>query len=169
LAQETLGGLGITLSASSENYDAKLADNPQAKNPSWQKLMTFLSQDQTDTHEYIKNVYDCSEYSRDVHNNAESAGIRAAVISIRFKDEIEGHALNAFLTTDCGLVYVDCTERDTIARIVAGKTYRATELSIVSKTNIRDDSWWNALWVYYYIPSYKGSGEVITSSIVIYW
>lgn len=169
IAQETLGGLGITLSASKECYDVTLVDNPGATNPTWGQLMTFLFQDQTETHTYIKDVYDCSQFSRDVHNNAEAAGIRAAEVLVQFKNEIAGHALNAFLTTDYGLVYIDCTQRpDTIARVEAGKRYRAVELDRIAGANIRNDSWWDALSSYYYMPSRTG-GELVTSSIRIYW
>jgi hypothetical protein len=169
VAQETLAGLGITLSASKECYDVTLVDNPRAANPSWGQLMTFLSQDQTETHTYIRDTYDCSQFSRDVHNNAEAAGIRAAEVAVQFKNEIAGHALNAFLTTDYGLVYVDCTQPpDMIARVEVRKRYRAVELDRIAGTNIRNDSWWDSLSSYYYLPSRTG-GELVTSSISIYW
>ena len=71
--------------------------------------MAFISQDQTDKNTYIKDIYDCSEFSRDVHNNAEAAGIQGAVVQVKFRNESIGHALNAFLTTDRGLVFVDST------------------------------------------------------------
>lgn len=169
VAQETLAGLGITLSASEECYDVTLVDNPGATNPTWGQLMTFLLQDQTETHTYIRNVYDCSQFSRDVHNNAETAGIRAAEVAVQFENEIVGHALNVFLTTDYGLVYVDCTQRpDMIARVEAEKRYRAVELNRIAGADIRNDSWWDALISYYYLPSRTG-GELVISSIEIYW
>ena len=140
--------------------------------------MTFLSQDQTEKNTYIKDVYDCSQFSRDVHNNAEAAGIRAAEVQVKFRNEVTGHALNAFLTTDYGLVYVDCTGSpdirvDTIARVKAGKEYRAVEINRVTGTNVRNDYWWDTLSSYYYIPSsfslpWSTRGKV-TSSIKIYW
>ena len=170
VAQETLKGLGITLSASNDCYDVVLVDNLKATNPTWSQLMNFLSQDQTENHTYIKDVYDCSQFSRDVHNHAEAAGIRAAEMVVRFKDELSGHALNAFLTTDYGLVYVSCTEPpDTIARVKVGKEYRAVELYRITGTNIRDDYWWDTLGSYYYIRSSTGDGHRVTSSIRIYW
>jgi septal ring factor EnvC (AmiA/AmiB activator) len=170
VAQETLKGLGITLSASKDCYDVVLVDNLKATNPTWSQLMNFLSQDQTENHTYIKDVYDCSQFSRDVHNHAEAAGIRAAEMVVRFKDELSGHALNAFLTTDYGLVYVSCTEPpDTIARVKVGKEYRAVELYRITGTNIRDDYWWDTLGSYYYIRSSTGDGHRVTSSIRIYW
>jgi len=145
--------------------------------------MAFLSQDQTEKHLYIKDVYDCSQFSRDVHNNAEAAGIRAAEVHVKFKYEDVGHALNAFITTDRGLVYVDCTgateikafliafyeqfyglsiELDNIAYVKAGKEYgvvsidRATspEYSYYEQIG-KTLSWWEPLG--------------IVKSIKIYW
>jgi len=178
VAQETLGGLGITLFASKErSADVALIDNPTATNPTWSQLMTFLSQDQTEKHTYIEDVYDCSQFSRDVHNNAEARGIRAAVVQVTFRYESTRHALNAFLTTDYGLVYVDCTESpDSIARVKTGKEYRSVEIGRVTGTNVRNDDWWDALSSYHYFlqhvsPPYlqiRGRHSV-TSSIRIYW
>jgi len=172
VAQETLGGLGITLSTSKDRYGVTLIDNPTATNPTWSQLRTFLFQDQTEKHTYVEDVYDCTEFSRDIHNNAEAAGIRVAVVRIDFKNKEVGHALNAFLTSDYGLVYVDCTEIDTIARIKAGKEYRAVKLYNIIGKNIRNDYWWDALSSYYYIPSSFLTivrGHAVTSSIIIYW
>ena len=125
-------------------------------------------------HTYIEHVYDCSQFSRDVHNNAEAVGIRAAVVHVKFRNQWVNHALNAFLTTDYGLVYVDCTARpDTIARVKAEKEYRAVELYRITRTNIRNDYWWDTLSLYYYIPSnlpfLTWPSEAVTSSIKIYW
>jgi len=170
VAQETLGGLGITLSMSKECSDAALVDNPSATNPSFSQLMTFLHQDQTEKNTYNIGVYDCSEFSRDVHNNAEARGIRAAVVHIWFRIGRVGHALNAFLTSDCGLVYVDCTDGpDTIARVKVGKEYRSVELYRIIKTNIRNDYWWDTLSSYYGILSSWGWSNMVTSSIIVYW
>ncbi len=168
VAQETLGGLGITLST--VKLSTFLSDNSGATNPTWSQLMTFLSEDQTEKRTYIVNVYDCTEFSRDVHNNAEAAGIKAAFVGVDFRDGGSGHALNAFLTTDYGLVYVDCTPTglDKIARIKAGKAYRAVEVYGATRTNFRNDYWWDALDSYYYIRSSTG-GQAVTSSIEIYW
>jgi len=167
-AEETLAGLGITVYASPECHDVPLIDNPGATNPTWSQLLAFLSQEQTDKQTYIENSYDCSQFSRDVHNNAEAAGIRAAEVQVWFRNEKYGHALNAFLTTDYGLVYVDCTLGDYIARVYYGKTYRAVGLYSITGTNVRNNNWWDALSSYYYIPTASG-GESVTSGISIYW
>lgn len=167
--EETLGGLGITVAASKECTDVALVDNPQAHNPTWNELMSFLAADKTEQHEYIRDVYDCSQFSRDVHNNAEAAGIRAAEVQVRFTNQVEGHALDAFITTDYGLVYVDCTQPpDTIARVKLDKLYRGLEIYSVSGQNARNDAWWDSLMIYYYISSSIG-GEATVADIKIYW
>lgn len=169
IAQETLEGLGITVYASRECEDVALIDNPEAQNPTWNELMSFLADDKTEQHEYIENVYDCSQFSRDVHNNAEAAGIRAAEVQVRFNNETEGHALDAFITSDYGLVYVDCTTPpDTIDRVKLDKTYRGLETYLVAGKNARNDAWWDSLMSYYYINSSTG-GEATVASITIYW
>jgi len=90
----------------------ELIDNPSATNPTYAELVAFIEADATDTNTYLTGGprdYVCSDFAGDVHNNAEAAGIRAAWVSIDIEGEDEGHALNAFETTDKGLVYIDCT------------------------------------------------------------
>lgn len=169
VAQETLKGLGITLAASNECSDVALIDNSRATNPTWSQLMNFLSQDQTEKHTYIANVYDCSQFSRDLHNNAEAAGIRAAEVQVWFVNDQAGHALNAFLTTDYGLVYIDCSGVDKTSRVKAGKEFRAIEPYLITLANIRNDYWWDTLGSYYYLRSSTTGGHVVTSIIKIYW
>jgi ssDNA-binding Zn-finger/Zn-ribbon topoisomerase 1 len=166
----TLNGLGITLYSSKSCSDVVLVDNPEAQNPTWNQLVSFLSQDTTENHTYIKNVYDCSQFSRDVHNNAEAKGIRAAEVQIAFQGELIGHALNAFLTPDYGLVYIDCTGApDKIDRIETGKEERAVKVNLITETNVRNDYWWDTLNSYYYFENPFTGGHSVVSSIKIYW
>lgn len=85
-----------------------LENNENAVDPSWAQLKNFMKTDKTDTRLYIDGVYVCGNYAEDVHSNAEAVEIRAAVVIVRFTDG-PGHAINAFKTTDKGLVYIDCT------------------------------------------------------------
>ena len=87
----------------------ELTNNSSATNVSWETLRAFLWEDKTDEKTYIPDVYDCDEFASDLHNNAESKGIRCAWVAIKFKGGGPLHALNAFKTTDQGLVFVDCT------------------------------------------------------------
>jgi hypothetical protein len=85
-----------------------LVNNPDAVNPTYAELLDFLRADVTDLYRYVYNYYMCGNFAETVHNNAEAAGIRAAVVFIQYS-EGQGHAINAFVTTDKGLVYIDCT------------------------------------------------------------
>jgi len=97
----------------------ELINNPDATNPTFAELIAFVKEDTTDERYYATDFevlfgaaevpYVCSDFAEDMHNNAEAAGIRAAWVSIDFQGDDKGHALNAFETTDRGLVYIDCT------------------------------------------------------------
>lgn len=114
-----------------------LTNNPEATNPTFDELIAFINIDPTDTRAYIRdgeNAYVCADFAEEVHNNAEAVGIRAGWVSIRFQDTEEGHAINAFETTDKGLIYIDCTNGrtfadedapswDTVAYIETGREY----------------------------------------------
>jgi len=56
-----------------------------------------------------KNPDVCADFAERLHNDSEKAGIRCAYVSIELSDYTGGHALDAFQTTDRGLVYVDVT------------------------------------------------------------
>ncbi|MFA5308026.1 MAG: hypothetical protein WC370_00890 [Dehalococcoidales bacterium] len=88
-----------------------LINNPDAVDPTYAELLSFLISDITDSYRYVTDYYMCGNFAETVHNNAEAAGIRAALVLITF-DVPPGHAINAFLTTDRGLVYIDCTGTD---------------------------------------------------------
>ena len=90
----------------------ELINNPGATNPTYDELVAFIQEDPTDGNDYLEDPYIgyvCADFAEDVHNNCEAAGIRAAWVSIHFEGNDKGHALNAFETTDLGLVYIDCT------------------------------------------------------------
>jgi hypothetical protein len=86
-----------------------LANISGAQNPTWQQLVEFIASDNTDSKAYDLKTFPCGAFAEEVHNNAEAHGIRAAWVAVDFEDDSIGHALNAFETTDRGLVYVDCT------------------------------------------------------------
>ena len=88
---------------------ARLINNSEATPPTWQELMDFLAADTTDQKPYNIDSYACVAFAEELHNNAEASGIEAAFVGVQFEDREIGHALNAFNTTDRGLVFIDCT------------------------------------------------------------
>lgn len=85
-----------------------LVNYKNATDPAWDELMSFLEMDDTDEQPYIEGSFVCADFAEMLHNNAEASGIKAAFVGVDFVVG-EGHALNAFNTTDRGQVYVDCT------------------------------------------------------------
>ncbi len=86
-----------------------LTNNGDAVDVSWDELVAFVVEDDTDQSPYIEDLRMCGTFAEELHNNAEEAGIRSAWVSVDFAGTDIGHALNAFVTTDKGLVFVDCT------------------------------------------------------------
>ncbi len=86
-----------------------LAQNEDAVDITWAELAEFLDSDPTDRATYVQDTYMCGAFARTLHDNAEAAGIRTAWVSLDIRGQEIGHALNAFLTSDRGLVFVDCT------------------------------------------------------------
>ncbi len=84
-----------------------LINNPDARDPTFSQLFQFLKHDLTDQNEYSETQYNCVEFAKDLHDHAESKGIKSAWVGIDFVGQEVGHALNAFNTTDHGLVFVD--------------------------------------------------------------
>lgn len=84
-----------------------LVNNATAGDPTWAQLLDFLREDRSDENAYVPDVYDCHTSARHVHDNAERAGIRAALVHVTSASV--KHDFNAFKTTDRGLVFIDCT------------------------------------------------------------
>jgi len=114
-----------------------LINNPNARDPTYSELVAFIVKDTTDSESYIKGgpeAHVCADFAKEVHNNAEAAGIRAAWVSISFDGNTEGHACNAFNTVDKGLVYIDC-----VGRLV--KTWTGTSYSYFTKQPRTSTNW----------------------------
>jgi len=131
-----------------------LTNNPAAVNVTFAEVIDFIKKDPTDTNEYRNGIYVCGDYAEDVHNHAEAAGIRAGWVGVDFYDSNIGHAINAFETTDKGLVYVDCTELDFVAYVVVTEHYGCIEIDKASSLE------------YSFYKSYKWKKEAVEKSIV---
>ena len=81
-------------------------DNPNARDVSYSELLKFLMEDQTDKIIYEEGVFSCPDFSQTLQQNAEMRGINCAWVYVDLL-EIVDHSLNAFLTTDRGLIFID--------------------------------------------------------------
>ena len=96
------------------------ADPFHLHNPTFDEVISFLTEDKTDRNKYREYEYVCAHFARDVNNNAESQGIRCAFVDIRFPES--AHAIIAFDTTDQGMVYFDPITDERV-RPVIGEPY----------------------------------------------
>jgi hypothetical protein len=90
-------------------------------------LKDFIASDNTDSYIYDLNYFPCGAFAEMLHNHAEVSGIRAAWVALDLVEKTTGHALNAFETTDRGLVYVDCvgdTSQPETAQYQSDKKYK---------------------------------------------
>lgn len=94
-----------------DGHDIALTNNKDAHDPTYNELMNFIINDDTDKHKYIPNEYVCADFAETLHNNAESNGIKAGWVNVYFVDN-DDHVCNVFNTTDMGIVYIDCTSGD---------------------------------------------------------
>jgi hypothetical protein len=102
----------------------QLKNNPAAVNVSYKALQEFIHQDTTDLLPYVERgnpdglrPFVCSDFAELLHNNAEAAGIRTGYVSIDWVEGGIGHAIDAFETTDQGLIFVDCTGKSVYSQV----------------------------------------------------
>ncbi len=132
------------------DYESSLERLEQStlKNPTWSELRNLLEQDDTDTLTYLENSFDCTGFAITLRDHAWRYSIRGAYVEVGFSGK-EGHALNAFETTDKGLIYVDNTEADQIAYVEINQPYGTIHLEGVRFEYIAcsgsPDEFWGSL------------------------
>lgn len=91
------------------NHIVTLINNHRARNTTYNNVMKFLERDKTDLMVYVPGNFMCADFASTVHNNAEKAGIRCGYARVHYDNCRYTHALNAFYTTDKGLIFTDST------------------------------------------------------------
>lgn len=105
------------------------------KDPTWEELESFLESDKTDELEYKPHEFDCTGFAITLRDHAWRWGFRCAFVEVDFSGGA-GHNLNAFKTTDKGLVFVDTVGGDAIAYVKVGKPYGKIALKNVKSKYI---------------------------------
>jgi hypothetical protein len=90
------------------NQKITINEYRNAKDPTYNQLISFLSSDGTIHNTYVPGQYVCSNFAVDLHQHAESNLIRAHLVGITFRDG-SGHMINMFHTVDRGNIYIDDT------------------------------------------------------------
>ena len=105
------------------------------KDPTWEELKSFIESDKTDELEYKPHEFDCTGFAITLRDNAWRQGLRCGFVEIDLSSGV-GHNLNAFKTTDRGLVFVDCLDKDAIAYVQVEKPYGKIALKNVKSRYI---------------------------------
>jgi hypothetical protein len=121
-AQAELDEKETALTELQVNYEGLMAGHGYTiKDPTYNEMLQFIADDDTDKTEYIEDEYECTGFATDLCNRAEEKGIRCAYVSIRFPGG-RGHAIVAFNTIDKGLVYIE-PQYDDLVEIEIGKPF----------------------------------------------
>lgn len=115
------------------------------RNPTWLELKQFLEHDDTDTLLYDEDSFDCDGFAITLRDRVSRFGYRCAFVGVSF-GEVVGHALNAFETTDQGLVYIDNVKHDAIAYVEIGQPYGVISLDAVKSEYVNCDGSPNEFW-----------------------
>lgn len=113
-------------------YEAGLKPSPEQEtsigytpqNPTYQEMKIFLAQDTTNSNKYEQDEYVCTDFAAAVNNNADSQGIRCAIVDI-FYPEGYGHTIVGFETTDRGLIFIE-PQFDQEVELIVGQSYSQT-------------------------------------------
>jgi hypothetical protein len=101
-------------------HELRFVKNANTKDPTWLQLKKFLETNTTFKNrvngriEYKCDEFMCADFMQTLFNNAQSAGIRCAKVGIQYADG-SAHAMNAFKTTDKGLVFVDLANKTIVS------------------------------------------------------
>ena len=165
-----------------------LINNKNAVNPSYAQLINFLQNDTTDEYPYIttnkpegyyygtaeshvdltriKNIINgtsepskpdvCADFAERLHNDAEMDGIRCAYVSLELSTG--GHAIDAFQTTDRGLIYIDDTGISSPGPTRCVKTVNVVVGQDYIPTSLFPEAGWENTW--------DDMGTVINSQVI---
>jgi len=77
----------------------------------YEEVVTFLAEDQVDKNEFVNLYFDCVSFTKALRDNALKKGIKCGIVTFTLEstvdDSVMGHAINAFETTNRGIVYFD--------------------------------------------------------------
>jgi len=163
------------------NYQRAVEGSAQSTlvNPTWLELKEFLKRDDTDTIPYDIDSFDCDGYAITIRDRASMLSFRCAFVGLDFGETV-GHSINAFETTDSGLIYVDCVEHDTVGYVQLGQPYGVISLDVVKSDYIACEGnpgefWGDLIWrshnnpfSYDYYINYQQRLEFLRQSIDAY-
>lgn len=119
----------------------KLVNNSGAYDRTWDEVVRFLIQDNTDSVPYTKR-HNSFNFAEELHNKAEYYGFKTAFVIVTFENG-DSYALNAFRTIDLGLIYVDSTGEGNFDSIIKKTMKEYTEATTREYVRLQElkESW----------------------------
>jgi hypothetical protein len=106
------------------------------KNVTYKEVVEFLKEDKTSNIKYT-NDFDCMAFARIVRENANNKNIRCAIVVFDLTGTKEiSHAVNAFETSDRGVVYFDPQTDGQRYKIEVGGYYVLSEIYKITQVDI---------------------------------
>ena len=110
------------LSATQQELELlKQGDKFTMHDPTYNEVAMFIGEDDTNTNQYVPDIFTCIDFAQGVNNNAEKQGIRCCVIHVEFENK--AHALIGFNTVDKGMVYVEPQSDEWVENFEVGNDY----------------------------------------------
>lgn len=94
---------------------------PKLRNPAYHEVLQLVASDRTELNTYAEGSYACAKFAADFKSNAVKAGYNCGYVFVLFPDG-KSHALNAFNTTDRGLVFIE-PQSDAVVSLNIGQPY----------------------------------------------
>jgi len=107
----------------SELTELKSGNKFELHDPTYNEVYSFIASDKTNENTYIEDIFDCEHFSQQINNNAESLGIRCAIVVVYFQETNTGHMIVGFNTVDNGMVYIEPQTDEWVENLVAGNEY----------------------------------------------
>lgn len=137
---------------SQDEYNKLLAriNKSDLKNVTWPEVVDILKRDNTDKLEYKKDVFDYEGFALTLRDRLARYGIRCAFVELEYPQGA-GRAINAFETTDKGIIYIDEVGNDQIAYVEKERPYGALCLDAVKTDYIScegkpEEFWTDLVW-----------------------
>ncbi len=106
----------------------------------YEEVIEFLKEDKGDEQTFINLYYDCVSFTKALRENALAKGIKCGIVTFTLESiedsSVMGHAINAFETTDRGIVYFDPQTDGERFGIEVGGYYTLSEKYRITKVDI---------------------------------
>lgn len=70
-------------------------------------VLQFLKEDQTNTLIYIDDIFDCTQFTQTLIDNARAQGFIVSAVEIYWNKEGDAHDIAAFMTSDKGIIWIE--------------------------------------------------------------